>query len=58
MALLLLKLYLSLCFHQNLRKMEDGPSGDPGRDLNELQNADWVHKQSQLTSDLQSQLII
>uniref|UniRef100_A0A8C2ZKH2 Spire type actin nucleation factor 1 n=1 Tax=Cyclopterus lumpus TaxID=8103 RepID=A0A8C2ZKH2_CYCLU len=27
---------------ENLRKMEEGPSEDPGRDLNELQNADWA----------------
>ncbi|XP_056875634.1 protein spire homolog 1-like [Takifugu flavidus] len=27
---------------QNLRKMEEESSGEPGRDLNELQNADWA----------------
>ncbi|XP_056262015.1 protein spire homolog 1 isoform X2 [Pseudoliparis swirei] len=27
---------------ENLRKIEEGPSDDPGRDLNELQNADWA----------------
>lgn len=29
-------------FDQNLRKMEEESSMEPGRDLNELQNADWV----------------
>lgn len=33
---------VSLSFHQNLRKMEEESSEEPGRDLNELQNADWV----------------
>ncbi|XP_072316905.1 protein spire homolog 1 isoform X2 [Eucyclogobius newberryi] len=27
----------------NLRKMEDGTSGEAGQELNELQNADWAH---------------
>uniref|UniRef100_H2TGE1 Spire type actin nucleation factor 1 n=1 Tax=Takifugu rubripes TaxID=31033 RepID=H2TGE1_TAKRU len=27
---------------ENLRKMEEESSGEPGRDLNELQNADWA----------------
>ncbi|XP_068426026.1 protein spire homolog 1 isoform X2 [Clinocottus analis] len=27
---------------ENLRKMEEGSSEEPGRDLNELQNADWA----------------
>ncbi|XP_068590693.1 protein spire homolog 1 isoform X4 [Cebidichthys violaceus] len=27
---------------ENLRKMEEGSSEDPGRDLNELQNDDWA----------------
>lgn len=33
---------VSLSVHQNLRKMEAASSEEPGRDLNELQNADWV----------------
>ncbi|XP_077951663.1 protein spire homolog 1 isoform X2 [Gasterosteus aculeatus] len=37
---------------ENLRKMEDGPSGDPGRDLNELQNADWARFWVQVMRDL------
>lgn len=40
---------LSLSFHQNLRKMEAESSEEPGRDLNELQNDDWV---GNWTSDL------
>lgn len=40
-------LKLSLHFsHQNLRKMEEESSEEPGRDLNELQNADWVGLQA------------
>lgn len=35
------KAHLSLPL-QNLRKMEEESSEEPGRDLNELQNADWV----------------
>ncbi|KAM8870746.1 protein spire homolog 1 isoform 2-T2 [Spinachia spinachia] len=37
---------------ENLRKMEDGPSEDPGRDLNELQNADWARFWVQVMRDL------
>lgn len=40
---------LSPSFHQNLRKMEAESSEEPGRDLNELQNDDWV---GNWTSDL------
>lgn len=39
----ILNLHLS---HQNLRKMEEESSEEPGRDLNELQNADWVGLQA------------
>lgn len=49
------ELWPSLCLHQNLRKMEQESSEEPVRDLNELQNADWVRKQ---TLDLQTHLII
>lgn len=35
-------LKLCVCVHQNLRKMEAESSEEPGRDLNELENADWV----------------
>ena len=44
-----LSLSLSLSFHQNLRKMEAESSEEPCRDLNELQNDDWV---GNWTSDL------
>lgn len=37
--------------HQNLRKMEAESSEEPGRDLNELQNADWVGVQTTIGSD-------
>uniref|UniRef100_A0A4W5QSM3 KIND domain-containing protein n=1 Tax=Hucho hucho TaxID=62062 RepID=A0A4W5QSM3_9TELE len=35
---------------ENLRKMGGEPSEDPSRDLNELQNADWVGDQLLITS--------
>jgi len=36
-----LKIVFCLFFSQNLRKME-GETQEPVKDLNELQNADWV----------------
>ncbi|KAM7382449.1 hypothetical protein PAMP_002176 [Pampus punctatissimus] len=37
---------------ENLRKMEEESSGEPGRDLNELQNADWARFWVQVMRDL------
>ncbi|KAM6968139.1 protein spire homolog 1 [Aplochiton taeniatus] len=37
---------------ENLRKMEGVPMGDPSRDLNELQNADWARFWVQVMRDL------
>ncbi|KAM7420214.1 hypothetical protein PAMA_014759 [Pampus argenteus] len=37
---------------ENLRKMEEDSSGEPGRDLNELQNADWARFWVQVMRDL------
>ncbi|XP_059195255.1 protein spire homolog 1 isoform X6 [Centropristis striata] len=37
---------------ENLRKMEEGSSQDPGRDLNELQNDDWARFWVQVMRDL------
>ncbi|XP_035528212.1 protein spire homolog 1 isoform X2 [Morone saxatilis] len=37
---------------ENLRKMEKESSDDPGRDLNELQNADWARFWVQVMRDL------
>lgn len=43
--------------HQNLRKMEAESSEEPGRDLNELQNADWVGLQTTTESRAQTPLM-
>ncbi|KAM3873493.1 protein spire homolog 1 [Diretmus argenteus] len=37
---------------ENLRRMEGASSGDPGRDLNELQNDDWARFWVQVMRDL------
>ncbi|XP_055760062.1 protein spire homolog 1-like isoform X2 [Salvelinus fontinalis] len=39
---------------ENLRKMGGEPSGDPSRDLNELQNADWAKFWMQVMGDLRN----
>lgn len=39
---------------QNLRKMEGDTREDPVKDLNELQNADWVRISTRHTTELAS----